>query len=186
MSEPSYATKLTDVLSFRLNVLSRAIDSNAEHNSMRHINMTLLETRVTHYLYENGEKPVIAIARDMCVDAGQISRMVVSLIEKGHAERAPNPADRRSTIISLTKSGRDSVIKRIRSVLRWNEILTDQLSDEEYRVLCVALDRLTDFVRTPSNDDEDSLSDPRKNSSQRVEPGTTKKARRRARAQAIK
>lgn len=152
MAEPTNTTKLTDVLSFRMNVLSRAIDSNAELNSIRHNNMTLLETRVTHYLYENGETPAIAIARDMCVDAGQISRMIVSLIDKGHAERMPNPADGRSTLISLTKSGRESVSKRIRSVLRWNEILISRLSDEEYRAFNVALDKLTDFVRAPSEE----------------------------------
>ena len=185
MSKPSNATRLTDVLSFRLNVLSRAIDSKAEHNSMRHINMTLLETRITHYLYENGAKPIVAIARDMCVDVGQISRMVVSLVDKGHAERAPNPADGRSTIISLTRSGRDSVAKRIRSVLRWNEILADQLSDEEFRMLCAALDKLTDFVRAPA-DNADVLPGPRKTAAPNAEASPAKKPRRKARALAAR
>lgn len=144
--------KLTEVLSFRLNVLSRAIDSSAELNSMRHINMTLLETRVTHYLYDYGPKPVASIAREMCVDAAQVSRMVVSLAEKGHIERRPNPADGRSTIVSLTKNGRDSVAKRIHSVMRWNDILADQLSDEEYEVMTRALEKLIGFARAVSSD----------------------------------
>jgi DNA-binding MarR family transcriptional regulator len=119
--------------------------------------MTLLETRVTHYLYEYGPSPIVNIARDMCVDAGQVSRMVVSLTGKGHAARRPNPADGRSAIISLTKDGRDSVAKRIRSVLRWNEILADQLSDDEYQALSTALDKLIEFARVSSSEGNGDL-----------------------------
>jgi DNA-binding MarR family transcriptional regulator len=140
-----------------MNVLSRAIDSHSEQNSVRHVHMTLLETRVTHYLYELGPSPIVNIARDMCVDAGQVSRMVTSLIEKGHAERKPNPADGRSAIISLTKDGRASVAKRIRSVLRWNEILADQLTEDEYQALSSALDKLIEFARVSSSDGNEDL-----------------------------
>lgn len=149
--------KLTDVLPFRINILSRAIDSHSEQNSVRHGHITLLETRITHYLYENGPSPIVNIARDMCVDAGQISRMVVSLAEKGHALRRPNPADGRSAIISLTKDGRDAVSKRIRSVLRWNEILAGQLSDDEYRALSTALDKLIQFASVPSGESNEDM-----------------------------
>jgi DNA-binding MarR family transcriptional regulator len=158
----SEGQKLTDVLSFRLNVLSRAIDSNAEHNSMRHINMTLLETRVTHYLHDHGPSPIASIARDMCVDAGQVSRMVVSLIEKGHARRARNPVDGRSTIISLSEAGRESVERRIHSVMRWNEILAAQVSSDEYAVLSRALDKLIDFARGAVKDDAKDLTSRRR------------------------
>ncbi|WP_109366527.1 MarR family transcriptional regulator [Ochrobactrum soli] len=71
----------------------------------------------------------------------QSMRLVSSQLEaEGLVRRMPNPADRRSQLLSLTEKGRESLSRsREARTLKIATLIDERLTDEERRVLEVAI-----------------------------------------------
>jgi DNA-binding MarR family transcriptional regulator len=80
-------------------------------------------------------------------DPPNVSRLVDSLVARGHLERSPDPADRRSWRLTLTRGGR-ALTKKIQDrAVEERRRVFEGLDDDQLDALTIALDRIDDNVR---------------------------------------
>jgi DNA-binding MarR family transcriptional regulator len=63
--------------------------------------------RLLRVLDQDGDRTMSQLADSLNVTQRRITSLVVALVEDRFIDRRPNPADGRSTVISLTESGRE-------------------------------------------------------------------------------
>ncbi len=93
-------------------------------------------------LGRHGDMRMSRLAELLAVDISVTSRHVAHVAERGWIERLPDPADKRSRILSLTPAGRAQLDELYE---RTTQLLTDRLSDwtgEEVRLLIQLMTRL--------------------------------------------
>ena len=78
--------------------------------------------------------PSTALAPMLGMETTSLSRTLKKMDEKGLIFRERNPYDGRSVLIKLTKYGCDMRDKSKETVLRFNEVLKDQIGEEELEV----------------------------------------------------
>lgn len=106
-------------------------------------------------LGRHGDMRMSRLAELLSVDMSVTSRHVAHVAERGWIERSPDPADKRSRILRLTPSGRDTLDELSR---RTTHLLAQRLSDwtdDEVGQLTQLMTRLRasfdDCTRTPAN-----------------------------------
>ncbi|GEC08714.1 MarR family transcriptional regulator [Streptomyces spinoverrucosus] len=106
-------------------------------------------------LGRHGDMRMSRLAELLSVDMSVTSRHVAHVAERGWIERSPDPADKRSRILRLTPSGRDTLDELSR---RTTHLLARRLSDwtdDEVGQLTQLMTRLRasfdDCTRTPAN-----------------------------------
>jgi DNA-binding MarR family transcriptional regulator/GNAT superfamily N-acetyltransferase len=67
---------------------------------------SLPEARLIYELASRGEATAAALATDLSLDPGYLSRLLRTLVERGLVARAPSPDDGREQRLSLTEAGR--------------------------------------------------------------------------------
>jgi DNA-binding MarR family transcriptional regulator len=82
------------------------------------------------------------------VTSGAITKRLDRLEKAGLAQRAPDPADRRATLVTLTNKGRRTVDKAIREVMEAESEVLAPLSATERKQLLEPLKRLVAAVDT--------------------------------------
>lgn len=75
--------------------------------------------------------PSTALGPKMGMEATSLSRILKSMEEKGLIERKPNPDDGRGVLIYLTEFGLEKRKDSKEVVLRFNEVVRSQLSEEQ-------------------------------------------------------
>jgi DNA-binding MarR family transcriptional regulator len=75
--------------------------------------------------------PSTALGPKMGMEATSLSRILRSMEEKGLIERKPNPDDGRGVLIHLTAFGLEKRKDSKDVVLRFNEVVRSQLSEEQ-------------------------------------------------------
>lgn len=85
---------------------------------------TATQCHVITELGRTGAIPVGELGRRLCLEKSWIGRAVDSLVMEGLAAKAPNPADSRSWLVSLTPAG-----------MRRHRSLNDQLEAHAERVM---------------------------------------------------
>jgi DNA-binding MarR family transcriptional regulator len=75
--------------------------------------------------------PATKIAPMMGLEARSLTRLLKSMEEKGLIYRETDKNDKRSVRIRLTKEGRKNKEKAKTTVLRFNEVIREQVSDEK-------------------------------------------------------
>ena len=114
--------------------------------------LTFSQWTVLMALREWGNSTSIQIARDICHDAGSLTRILDELEERGLVARSRSETDRRSVTLSLTSQGLALVELLLpRVVEHWNTLLGD-FSHMEIKLLIKLLTRLT--VATAGRRDE--------------------------------
>ena len=66
------------------------------------------EGRVLYELGQRDGATAVALAAELGLDQGYLSRLLRGLEQRGLLQRAPSQADRRASLLSLTPSGRDA------------------------------------------------------------------------------
>lgn len=67
--------------------------------------ISYVRMRLLRVLEQHGDQTMTALARGLTVTQRRVTALVDALAEDGYIERRPNPADGRSTVISLTDRG---------------------------------------------------------------------------------
>ena len=75
--------------------------------------------------------PSTALGPKMGMEATSLSRILKSMEEKGLIERKPNPKDGRGVLIYLTAFGLEKRADSKGVVLRFNEVVRQQVSEEK-------------------------------------------------------
>lgn len=76
-----------------------------------------------------------------------ITGLVDTLVRRGHAERAPDPNDRRRVLVSITQRGRDAVSDATALICRSDEEAMAIFSEAERERLIRMLGRLQDHLK---------------------------------------
>jgi DNA-binding MarR family transcriptional regulator len=83
------------------------------------------------------------VSEGVVLSRTRVSRVVDEMASAGLVERRPNPADRRSTIVTMTATGRSAFKRAAPVYLRGiAEHFTDRLSADELRCVREALEKV--------------------------------------------
>lgn len=90
-------------------------------------------------LHREGPMPGVALAQAEGLQPQSLTRLLARLVADGMIARAPDPADRRNLIISITREGRRALLAAMKARRRWlADALADRLSEGEREILLAA------------------------------------------------
>lgn len=90
--------------------------------------------------------PSTALGPKMGMEATSLSRILKSMQEKGLIERKPNPNDGRGVLIHLTKFGLEKRTDSKNAVLRFNEAIKENVSDEKLSAFFEVSDTINKLI----------------------------------------
>ncbi len=95
--------------------------------------------------YDNGT-PSTALGPLMGMEATSLSRILKSMEDKGIIYREKNPEDGRGVLIKLTALGKEKREQAKESVLRFNEIVRQHVSEEDLESFFNVTETLSSFI----------------------------------------
>jgi DNA-binding MarR family transcriptional regulator len=143
----SSAWNQSDLLTYRLAILSRLIERGSEAQLARNYGLWLTDCRLLGHLLAKSPRTVRDLAEDMVMDKAPISRSASRLVEKGMLTRAADPADGRSAVFNLTVEGRKLATTIMSAARQGQGRFFNLLSAEESWILLDAVDKLLDFAK---------------------------------------
>ncbi len=90
--------------------------------------------------------PSTSLGPKMGMEATSLSRILKSMEEKGLIERRPNPDDGRGVLIYLTPFGLEKRKDSKDVVLRFNEVIREQLSEQQLRGFFQVMETINQVV----------------------------------------
>jgi len=90
--------------------------------------------------------PSTSLGPKMGMEATSLSRILKSMEEKGLIERKPNPEDGRGVLIYLTPFGLEKRKDSKDVVLRFNEVVKEQLSKEQLNSFFEVMDTINQVI----------------------------------------
>tara|TARA_B100000949_G_C13909586_1_gene296223 strand:- start:33 stop:488 length:456 start_codon:yes stop_codon:yes gene_type:complete len=91
--------------------------------------------------------PSTALGPRMGMEATSLSRTLKSMEERGLIERKPNPSDGRGVLIHLTEFGREKRDYSKDRVLRFNESVRENISDEKIKNFFEVIHVINDLIQ---------------------------------------
>ena len=139
---------LDEALAFRIHRTNRLLRTHLGRFLERHEHGLSPEQRfLLSRIAELGPVRQVSLAEPVLGDPPNVSRLIDALVERGYVERAPDPADRRSWLVSLTPIGRRRTDRLFRHVVSERQLVFDGLTESELAAMVAALDRIDDNVR---------------------------------------
>lgn len=90
--------------------------------------------------------PSTALGPKMGMEATSLTRTLKSMEDKGLIERRPNPEDGRGVLIHLTDFGREKRELSRNTVLKFNEIVKDNITDEKLRHFIEVAETINELI----------------------------------------
>lgn len=90
--------------------------------------------------------PATKIAPMMGLEARSLTRLLKSMEEKGLIYRETDKNDKRSVRIRLTKEGRNNKEKAKNTVLRFNEVVREEIDDEKLDAFFDVLKKINQII----------------------------------------
>lgn len=90
--------------------------------------------------------PSTALGPKMGMEATSLSRILKSLEERGFIRRKPNPNDGRGVLIHLTPAGLEKRDLSKNAVLRFNELVYENISEEKMKVFFEVTDTINKLI----------------------------------------
>jgi len=107
------------------------------------LHLSMAKLALLRVLLEAGESlPLSQLAGRLACVKSNVTQLVDRLEKDGFVVRKPDPADRRTTLAVLTKSGRDACEKGTRVQQDTERNLSRPLTSNEARQLAVLLEKL--------------------------------------------
>jgi len=92
--------------------------------------------------------PSTALGPRMGMEATSLSRTLKSMEERGLIERRPNPSDGRGVLIYLTPFGLKKREYSKDRVLRFNEVVREETSEEKINHFYEVIETINDLIQT--------------------------------------
>lgn len=89
----------------------------------------------------------IDLAEPVLGDPPNVSRLIDALVDRGDVQRLPDPADRRSWLVSLTTSGERRATSLLERAVAERRLVFDGFDEAELSAIVTALERIDDNVR---------------------------------------
>ena len=134
--------KLEQFLPYKLSVLSNRISREIANDYEKEFSLTLPEWRVMAVLGENPNLSASEVSNRTAMDKVAVSRAVKKLIEGGRLIRKFAPSDKRRSIITLSKKGRDVYEKVLPVAKKYENTILSRLSLEENKQLDYLIEKL--------------------------------------------
>ena len=107
--------------------------------------MSLAQWHLVESLLD-GPQPGVRLAESADVSPPTASRMIDSLVARGHAERVAGGDDRRVVLIALTATGRKAALAKRREMDRMRKRLVEALPERERERAAQILTHLAEIV----------------------------------------
>ena len=143
-----------EFLPYRISVLSRIFDRQADRRSLTRRGLSLTDSRVLGHLFVNQQATVRGLAEEMHMHRPQISRAMSTLVRRNYARKRPDPGDRRSAVFTITAKGNRLYHEMIDSGRRGQRTLGQFLGYDRYHVLNDTLRVLIDAFGPTDADGE--------------------------------
>ena len=136
---PAISLEATKELLAVLPLLNRIVATEVRREAGE--DTTMPQFRVLAHLAP-GALTLSALAKKRRVSPQSMSELVQVLVERGWIARAPDPSDRRQSLLQLTESGRTHYERADEQTLRRLTPLMEQLSPDELAAVRMALPAL--------------------------------------------
>jgi DNA-binding MarR family transcriptional regulator len=149
-----------DFIIFKIGILRRLIERYANPWITEGHDMTVAEWRILTHLFSASPMTATELSGRLCTDKAEVSRACSSLIANGHVSSNPDPDDRRSTFLAITRSGEQlhDRILPLRQALQ--DELAARLTASENRTLHKALNKLIEHLSVRLADGGAEISPP--------------------------
>lgn len=135
---------------FRLSVTLKIIERYArffKSEKFKELNLSGRQAEILLTAYKNPDFSQDDIADRLLINKSVIARQLMAMEDAGLVKRNVSSKDRRVTLVSLTEQA-EALIPQIREVNRkWEDFMTEGLSQEEYEVLNRALENIRTRIR---------------------------------------
>ncbi len=138
---------LEDFLPYRLSVLSHTISTNIARVYEKRFGVSIPEWRVIAILGRFPGLSAVEVADRTLMDKVAVSRAVTKLIKNGRIDRQFADADRRRSILNLSEEGHKVHNEIAPLALQFERELLQDISEEDYEIYSVILDRLLSKAR---------------------------------------
>lgn len=136
------ALLLSNFLPYRLSVLSNRISRSIADGYEERFQLTLPEWRVMAVIGEEPNLSAGQVADRTAMDKVAVSRAVNKLLEAGRLERQFADDDRRRSVLTLSKTGKDTYRDVKPIALGYESKLLEHFSESEKSQLDALLDKL--------------------------------------------
>ena len=136
---------LESFLPYRLSTLSNRISRSIADRYEQKFALSLPEWRTVAVLGEESNLSAADVGERTAMDKVAVSRAVKTLLKTGRIERHFSPDDRRRSVLSLSKLGREVYEKIVPLALSYESALLDGLTAEEQESLDKILNKLNDI-----------------------------------------
>lgn len=142
LTMPQQPQSIEEFFSYRLNIVSRLINRRSTQHFKDRYNLKLAEWRALTHIAAGKHRTAKAIAESTYDDKAHTSRAIAGLLKKGLVKSQPNPRDKRSIELFLTKKGADIHADILKRRVDENRFIGSILSSSELKSLNEMLDRL--------------------------------------------
>jgi len=111
---------------------------------------SLAETRVLYELAHRDQPAASDLARDLGLDAGYLSRILRRFEARGLIDRAPSPADRRQSLLRLTRRGRSAFAPLERRARAEAAAMLGRLPTQGQRQVVEAMSTIEQLLAPPA------------------------------------
>lgn len=147
-------TDLTNLVSFRLRLLTNMYTKASASAYERNFGLTLNEWRVIALLSAADSLSISRLAAQAQFDRGLTTRIIAALIERDLITKKANPVDGRGGIVSLSRQGKNLVNDVAPLAHERNQDLLACLTKQEKMLFERILDKLTHQARAILNDEK--------------------------------
>jgi len=151
---PSPMVILEGFLPYRLNVLASLASNALAQIYAKRFGLSIPAWRVVATLGQYEHRTARDIAAHGVMHKSTVSRAVASLELRGLIVRTPNKDDRREELLALTDAGREIYEALAPEALAFEERFVSVLTEEEQRVFCSLIDRLSGHARLLAPEEE--------------------------------
>ena len=134
--------KLAAFVPYRLSIASNMVSDVIATAYRTLFGLSVAEWRLVTVLAERGQATQAVLASATRMDKLTVSRAAIALVDRHLVERAGNPKDKRSNILTLSADGRDLYAQVAPKALALEQQLLAGFSVEERETLLAMLARL--------------------------------------------